>query len=148
MERNLDMMRDLMLEVENRAHGDPLVRVINCTPDELRARASALALMPIGGDLDESELAAADPERYHQTQLLYEARFISEDAYTASRRGPFTDEFYIERLTNDGHDFLDSIRDSGIFSNVKEKVSVVGGTASLAVVKAVADGLVKEVLGL
>ena len=88
MERNLDMMRDLMLEVENRAHEDPLIRVINMTPDRLRARDRTLAQMPIGGDLDESELAVADPERYHQAELLYEAGFIREDAYSASQRGP------------------------------------------------------------
>ena len=148
MERNLDMMRDLMLEVENRAHGDPLIRVINMTPDQLRARDRTLALMPIGGDLDESELALADPERYHQVQLLYEAGFIREDAYSGSQRGPFTDEFNIERLTNEGHDFLDSIRDDSIFATVKEKLVTIGGTASLAVIKALADGSVKEVLGL
>ena len=148
MERNLDMMRDLMLEVESRAHDDPFVRVINMAPDQLRSRARALELMPVGGDLDESELVLADPERYHQAQLLYEAGFIREDAYSASSRGPFTDEFNIERLTNKGHDFLDSIRDDSIFATVKEKLVTIGGTASLAVIKAIADGSAKEVFGL
>ena len=148
MRRDLDMMRDLMLEIENRAHGDPFVRIRNCTPDQLRSEAAALGLLPIGSDLDENELAAADPERYHQAQLLCEASFIREDVYSASRRGPFTDEFNIERLTNDGHDFLDSIRDDSIFAKVKEKLGIIGGAASLAAIKALADTLVKEVLGL
>ena len=43
MERNLDMMRDLMLEIENHAHEDPLVTIYNCTPDELRAKERLLA---------------------------------------------------------------------------------------------------------
>ena len=104
--------------------------------------------MPIGGDLDESESARANTERYYQAQLLYEAGFIREDAYSESRRGSFTNELNIERLTNGGHDFLDSIRDDGIFAAVKEKLAIVSGTASLAAIKALADGAVKEVLGL
>ena len=93
-------------------------------------------------------MARANPERYYQAQLLYEAGFIREDAYSESRRGSFTNELNIERLTNEGHDFLDSIRDDGIFAAVKEKLAIVSGTASLAAIKALADGAVKEVLGL
>ena len=139
MKRDLDIIRDLMLAIENRCHGDPLVVIYNRTPDEQRSLNVALFL----GEPDEADLASANPGKYHQAQLLYEAGFIAEHAYYASRRGAFTDEFYIERMTNDGHDFLDSIRDDGIFAMVKDKARVVGGTASLAVIKALADNLVK-----
>ena len=106
------------------------------------------ALYPSEGSWTESELALADPERYHQARLLYEAGFIEEDAYYASRRGSFTHEFHIERLTNDGHDFLDSIRNDRVFTTVKEKMATVGGAASLAIVKALAEGVTKDLLKL
>ncbi|MYA61720.1 MAG: DUF2513 domain-containing protein, partial [Dehalococcoidia bacterium] len=57
-------------------------------------------------------------------------------------------EIYISRLTNSGHDFLDSIRDDGILSKVKTRLLAVGGEASLEVIRALATSLIKQQLGI
>ena len=56
---------------------------------------TTLSPLPTVGDLDSGELVLADTDRDYQAQLLYEAGFIEEDAYSALRRGPFTDEFHM-----------------------------------------------------
>lgn len=41
---------------------------------------------------------------------------------------------YLTRLTWDGHDFLDSVRDPGVWSNVKDAMLKVGGAVSFGMV--------------
>ena len=47
------------------------------------------------------------------------------------------------RITNSGHDYLDAIRDSGIWSKTKQVVAETGGSASLDIVKSLAIGFLK-----
>ena len=51
-------------------------------------------------------------------------------------------------LTWAGHDFLDAIKDQGIWDQTKTKLKEVGGPASLDVVKAVAVSIMTSALGL
>ena len=82
--------------------------------------------------------------RDYHVRLLYEAGWIegidatSHDGYSLMNM----------RLTWYGHDFLDSIRDEGVWSNVREKLKAVGGTTTLEVLKALAVSVAKEKLGL
>ena len=48
------------------------------------------------------------------------------------------------RLTNDGHDYLEAIRDEGVWSKVKETVKATGGNATLEIVKQIAIGYLKK----
>ncbi|MFP1644406.1 DUF2513 domain-containing protein [Pontitalea aquivivens] len=48
------------------------------------------------------------------------------------------------RMTAAGHDFLDAIRDQGIWSKTKEAVAETGGNASLEILKSLALGLLKK----
>ena len=55
---------------------------------------------------------------------------------------------YIARLTMEGHDYLDSVRDPQIYRETKSRLEKVGGAASLAVVKEVAKTVVINALGI
>jgi hypothetical protein len=52
------------------------------------------------------------------------------------------------RLTWDGHEFLDSIRDDSVWSAVKKRLAPIGGSVSIGVLRAVAVEVVKSRLGL
>ncbi len=48
------------------------------------------------------------------------------------------------RLTHQGHDFLDAMRDEGIWSRTKDAVAQSGGNATLEIVKTIATGFLKK----
>ena len=54
----------------------------------------------------------------------------------------------VSRLTWEGHEYLDSVRDPKVWAKVTGKLKEVGGTASIDIVKALAIGFAKEKLGL
>jgi RIO-like serine/threonine protein kinase len=82
-----------------------------------------------------SNTIAPSPEeekrRYH-VKLLCDAGFMTQ----------MTESGY--RLTNQGHDYLDAIRDEGIWRRTKDVVAETGGNATLEIMKKVATGFLKE----
>jgi CheY-like chemotaxis protein len=48
------------------------------------------------------------------------------------------------RMTMQGHDYLDAIRQDGIWEKTKNAVAETGGSASLEIVKALAMGFLKK----
>jgi hypothetical protein len=80
-------------------------------------------------------------------ELLQEAGFIEAAVARSSREGcaVIAD---VDRLTWEGHDFLDSIRSDTIWSKTKAQLAQVAGSASLQVVKAVAVSLALKQFGL
>jgi hypothetical protein len=52
------------------------------------------------------------------------------------------------RLTMKGHDFLDSIRNDGVWKKVKEKVKEKGGGFTMEILKALATQALSQLLGL
>jgi hypothetical protein len=48
------------------------------------------------------------------------------------------------RLTNAGHDYLEAVRDPGVWEKTKATVSETGGAATLEIVKALAVGFLKK----
>ena len=70
-------------------------------------------------------------EPYH-LDLLCDARLVAQvgnDAY---------------RLTSEGHDFINAIRDPGKWQMTKEKAAEIGGEVAIAVIKAIAIGLLNS----
>ena len=51
---------------------------------------------------------------------------------------------HVFRMTNQGHDYLDAIRDNGIWTKTKAAVAETGGSATLEIVKALALGFLKK----
>ena len=114
MKRDMDLLREILLQVETREPKQPL---------EVKIEGR-----------DRQEIVG-------HVRLLEEARFV-EASFTG---GPTA---LVHRLTWDGHEFLDSVRDSKVWAKVTGKLKEVGGTASFDIVKALAVGYVKEKLGL
>lgn len=48
------------------------------------------------------------------------------------------------RMTNSGHDFLDTIKDAGIWQQTKSVISETGGSLPLEIFKALATGFLKK----
>ena len=54
----------------------------------------------------------------------------------------------ISRLTWEGHDFLDAARNDSIWKSAMSKVKSIGGSVSVDIVKAILIALIKEKAGL
>ncbi|QWT22111.1 DUF2513 domain-containing protein [Bacillus sp. NP157] len=52
------------------------------------------------------------------------------------------------RLSPEGHDFIDTLRDDTIWKTVREKTLKVGSTATLEIVKALGQAAVRHMVGL
>jgi hypothetical protein len=113
MQRDLDFLRLMMLKIEEK----PYKEVVD--------RSFFLQLDP-------------SPEKiaYH-AELLIDSKYIIGNIY---RTIGFIPDFEIYRLTSDGCDYLDSIRNDNVWNTTKDKLLSVGSSASLAVVKAIAEG--------
>lgn len=142
MKRDLEMVRDILMEIENLPRGQTL-KVIDQIPEERRNYWTVL-----GVTTDEEELKCCDPVRFHHARLLWESGFVREPDILARKRSgqAIIDELELYRLTTEGHDFLDSIRDETVWRRTKTKLAEVGGNAPLAIIKTAAQELMKRVI--
>ena len=76
----------------------------------------------------------------YQLQTLGDAGFIVWS--------PFKQGGSVTRLTWQGHDFLDAVRNESVWNSTKAKVGKAVGSASLEVIRAVADGFTRSMLGI
>ena len=116
MQRDMDLVRNILLAIEGSAK-DPRSWIALELPPHSKAAIS-----------------------YH-VQLLHEKGFLQ--AIDASHMGPDGYEWLPQRLTWQGHEFLDNIRDPDVWRRTKEGAKQVGGF-SLEVLAALAKGLVKK----
>lgn len=86
-----------------------------------------LAVLTMGAD------QKATKKHYH-AELLCDAGLL-----VSSNKGVY-------RMTSQGHDYLDAIRDEGIWKQTKDAVAEAGGSVALEITKAVAIGFVKTKL--
>ena len=75
----------------------------------------------------------------------YHAMLLREAGYIQAS-GTLGGTVLARRLTWEGHELLDNIRDDGVWSNVKQQLGKVSGSASLEIVKTIAAHAVKESL--
>lgn len=78
--------------------------------------------------------SAEESKRYYHIQLLCDAEYmvqINESTY---------------RLTSQGHDFIEAIRDNGIWDKTKDAVANTGGNATIEMVKTLAVGFLKKTI--
>jgi hypothetical protein len=121
MRRDLDLIRDLMLKLE----------AIDIRPGTL-VMLSPADIAVEGHTRDEIDA---------HLQMIYDAGYAVGDGMMQS--GDWT----FRRLSPDGHDFLDSVRDQTIWSKTKAGVATAGGF-TLAVVGELAKAYIKQRLGL
>ena len=79
-------------------------------------------------------------------QLLDRVGFLDATISRAlDSNGPRT--FSINRIEWAGYDYLDAVRDPGIWAKTEQQLKKVGGSATLEVVKAVAVKIMSQTLG-
>ncbi len=121
MKRDLDLIRNMLLVIESADPEDP--HVINIeTFLHLNQKPRVIS---------------------HHIKLLLDSKFIEAD-------GPIyiddIEDFYIERITSAGYDYLDSVRDTRVWSATKKKILPAGGSVALDLVKALATDYLKSLL--
>ena len=118
MKRDMGLIREILLQVEARPS------VNDWGPVEIDGRSQeeiSYHVMMLG---DDGLLEALDMRTLGPDGFKYDPKF----------------------LTARGHDFLDSIRSPSVWGKVKQQLAVIGGSASLEVVKTIAKNAVVDVL--
>lgn len=78
---------------------------------------------------------ASEPE---ERRKLYHIELLRDNGFVTSvAKGTF-------RMTAQGHDYLDAIRDQGNWQKTKDAVAATGGNASLEIIKQLATGFLKK----
>ena len=112
MKRNMDLIRTLLLEIEKNHDGS--------------------------GQLVGIETDGNSPEVVEHLFMLKEAGLIQgQDASHLSGR-----DFLVQRMTWNGHDFLDTVRDPEIWKKTKEGAEI-AKSYSFDLLKALGKGLIK-----
>ena len=119
MKRDWDAIRDILLAIEERESDNN---------DPLLIEASY-----------------TDNQIVYHLELLLEANLINGERVTLGL-GP--ESFHIKRLSWDGHQFLDAIRENSTWSKTKKKVTESGVGLTFEIIKAVAISVGKEALGI
>lgn len=122
MKRDLDLIRDMLLRIEDISNGARLICVEDFT------------------DLCDD-----------RHSISYHLELLEDAGYIAVIDHPYTDDykdFALTRLTMLGADYLDSVRNNSIWRKVKDKLEKVGNDASLKIVCDVATSIMKQQLGI
>jgi len=121
MKRDMDLVRAILMEVEN-------------APEEDARRGVT--------SIDGYDSIAF----VHHVELMQEAGLVEATVVRADGVGAI--KARVDRLTWKGYDFLDAIRSDAIWSKTKSAVTETVGSASFDVLKAVAVSLAMKALGL
>ncbi|MCY8738924.1 DUF2513 domain-containing protein [Bacillus haynesii] len=122
MELKIDCVRDILISIEkNLGYGETL---------------------PLN-DLKNMPLL----KNYDLDDVRYSLDRLKEENYIDSTPD-LLDEVIISSLTFNGHQFLDSIRNDGIWKETKSRLAKIGGAASISTISTVASSIVKAHLGL
>jgi hypothetical protein len=120
MKRNMDLIREILLEIESQPAGK-LIAEINYPDDKYSAE-------DVMGHL----------------RLIEQAGLI--DGHLKIFDGGAL--IAIHGLSNEGHDLLDSIRGEAVWQKTKDRVEEVGGSVALDTLKAIAGAVAAKLLGL
>lgn len=120
MERNWDTIREILLETEK------------LQPDQTLS-------------LNNFSSERAFEISYH-VEILDEAGILYANMSQTLAGGPT--HFHVWRLTWDGHEFLDSIKNKSMWDKTKYYISDKGGSMTFDVIKGVAVHIGKATLGL
>ena len=127
VKRDLSYMRELLFEIEN--NESPAIEVLNFvtqTPEQTK-RSQHCELL-----CDAGLLVVHDERRFYLNEGLPE-----QDGQNITRARTL-------RMTSAGHDYLDAIRDEGVWASTKNAVAETGGSAALELVKTIAISFAKK----
>jgi hypothetical protein len=121
MKRDLDLIRDILLHVENWDHPEPIF----------------LERMNYEGK-NKQEIG-------YQIDLWNDAGYI-DARIIKGRQGVTYEKAVILRMTMAGHEYLDSVRNPEVWKKTKSTLEKVGGGAALDVIKEIASKILAELV--
>lgn len=121
MRRNLDLIRHILITVEDSSKSRIYIEDF-LTPE-----------------YDASTIS------YH-ISLLLDCDYI--EVTNIPMCGCSYEHFIVNRLTSQGHDYLDNIRDDTVWNETKKQVSKVSSSVSLEIIKSVSGKIILGLLGL
>ena len=121
MKRNLDLIREILLHIESGQEYDGTREFYYTAPEEMG-------------------LTGCTPEEF-----VYHCTLLIEDGYIDGAATIVN--IVVRRLTSRGHDFLDDIRDAGVWKQVKIRLGSFPG-AALGIVAELAKAEIKKRLAL
>jgi DNA-binding transcriptional ArsR family regulator len=127
MKRDMDLIRELLLKLEE--YPKALEDVVHITPD-------APGIQVAGYEVD---------------QISYHLSLIEEAGLIDTRGAGAQIGIYFYRLSWDGHEFIDTVRDSEVWRRVKAGAAQAGAASVSLLVglgKAYAKQMIKERLGI
>lgn len=114
MQRDLDLIRDI------------LIKIADSDIPRLEAR-------------DFHDLCEDDNVLNFHFHLLVDAKYIEATNHQTTGTGLYYGDFVIFRITMQGFDYLDNIRDESIWKEVKAKIAAFSYSVSLSVISNVAQ---------
>ncbi|MGD1025628.1 MAG: DUF2513 domain-containing protein [Candidatus Sulfotelmatobacter sp.] len=91
-----------------------------------------------------TEVGAPD---HSVAEVAYHLRLLVEAGFLLGKFHPVTGMPVISRMTWNGHEFLDNVKDSTVWENTKSRIAGLPGVA-LAVIAEIAKAEIKKKLGL
>lgn len=119
MKRNLDLIRNILFAVENSNSIDACLTL------------NGLSKLHLDQEL-----------------ILYHVFLLDDAGFIIGIIDETAPYVSITRLTNEGHDYLDTIRDDSVWKQTKSTLGKISDSASLEVVKTIASKLALTFLGL
>ena len=123
MERDMDLIRELLLRIASNPETTGMREFLYDTPEELGIHG------------------------YPVETVAYHIELLIEDGLIKGAITAGSPLHIIRRLTSRGHDFVDNIRDAGIWGKTKKRLSDLPGV-SLAVIGKIAEAEILKHLGL
>lgn len=126
MKRDLDYLREILLIIEE---AEPNVTISN--EDFFISTA------------DKDQNTYLDAIASHHISMLLEEGFIElegDPLYFGSTSYP---TYYIHRITSAGYDYLDSVRDPSIWSEIKSKLGAMAQSVTLSTITSMSQEIIK-----
>lgn len=123
MKRDLDLIRDILLQIE-----------------ESNSEVIPITVLSLCKEEDYSDFALLSTH----IKLLLDSKYIEAEQMSNNSYGLC--DFRIHRITSSGYDYLDTVRDDSIWSTIKSKIKTISNSAALDVVKSVGIDIIKSKL--
>lgn len=132
MRRDLDLIRKILLAIETNTGRKIRDNYVSAFP----------GIEPLSSAVGEPDIGVI---ALHMA-LIVDCGYV--EVIPFARSCFLYSDYKIIRLTSDGCDYLDSVRDDDIWNATKEKIKSVGGSATLEVIKSLAEKVMSSQLGI
>lgn len=89
-----------------------------------------------------------DEIAYHLMLICDSGLAVGNFIYGLQNSTVVPDSVSVQRLTPNGHDFIDNLRDETVWKTVKNRAAKAGGSISIALLSQLGSAVLKQKLGL